>query len=98
MSVHDYLVIYDIYVAASNKKIGSAAPLRNRGFVGWPQFQIINHFNSSKLIEFGRLSTHFAMAQAVFNWRRLRLAGSSKWQDDPSHQKTTATRQTHAKK
>ena len=47
MSVHDYLVIYDIYVAASNKKIGSAAPLRNRGFVGWPQFQIINHFNSS---------------------------------------------------
>ena len=55
-------------------------------------------FQLIELIESGRLSTHFAMAQAVFNWRRLRLAGSSKWQDDPSHQKTTATRQTHAKK
>lgn len=48
MSVHDYLVIYDIYVAASNKKKSAVKPpFRNRGFVGWPQFQIINHFNSS---------------------------------------------------
>ena len=48
MSVHDYLVIYDIYVALlPTKKIGSKTSLSNRGFVGWPQFQIINHFNSS---------------------------------------------------
>lgn len=47
MSVHDYLVIYDIYVAASNKKNRQYCSLSNRGFVGWPQFQIINQFNSS---------------------------------------------------
>lgn len=91
MSVHDY-------VAASNKKNGSAAPLRNRGFVGWPQFQIINHFNSSNWLNLEDF-LH------ILPWPKQYLTGEG-WgwlvlqngRIDPSHQKTTATRQTHAKK
>ena len=80
------------------KKIGSKTSLSKSRFRRMASIPNNSSFQLIELIESGRLSTHFAMAQAVFNWRRLRLAGSSKWQDDPSHQKTTATRQTHAKK